>query len=625
MKKTLYVVMGLVAAIPAINSCNDEEFLTEEPKTIYTVENAFEKASQIDAALVRCYTKFDLMNSINNGWAGGGDGASNFLKGDGSDMLGGTRGTGAATAFSNYGLLKTDNGSFNSAWTSLYQLIAYSNLVFQGLDVIEGLSATDEAYLSGQANFFKGWAYLRLGELFGGVPIQETLGTELKFDYERSTREETYNYAIKCFEDALPGLPEYPKQSGRVAKGVVNHFLAEAYLARGVETGNNADFTKAISYADAVINNYPLMQNRFGSRSENGTQPAGIPDNGVPRYQPDGNTFWDLFQIGNVAYGANGNTESLMVYVQPSYEKQSQFGGSMNSFGVTCGPAYRDASWDFDYLKKTYGYTDEDVKKMNGGPWKGIIDGKLFPGQQLGVHLTGSWGMIATMDYADEVVWEGEFAKDDRNSQIVLWTPVVMDSTHPLYLQPTTKEMVADKGYHARVSCKYTTQDLWGWNLSHCSSMGAPYVRQYGRDWYIARSAETYLLRAEAKLRSGDASGAAEDINALRKRSNASKMYSAGEVTLFTILDERARELAWEEMRWPTLMRMGKGGQDSAGSNEVMKKQLSYHNFSAEILPAQFSGITLPDWTLFPIPYNVIQLNSEAELKQNFGWNADDK
>ena len=611
MKKTLYFVMGLVAVAPVINSCvSDKEFLTEEPKTVYTIENAFEKAAQIDAALVRCYTKFDLMNSINNGFAGGGDGASNFLKGDGSDLLGGTRGTGAAGAFSNFWSLQTTNGNSNSAWNSCYQLIAYSNLVFEGLNVIEGLPADQEGYLSGQANFFKGWAYLRLGELFGGVPIQETLGTELKFDYERTTREETYNYAIKCLEDALPGLPDYPKESGRVAKGVVNHFLAEAYLARGVETGNNADFTKAISYADAVISKYPLMTERFGSRSENGKQPAGIPDNGVPRYQPDGNVYWDLFQIGNVAYGANGNTESLMVYVQPSYEKQSQYGGSMNSFGVTCGPAFRDASWAPEYA----------AGEPNGGPWKGKIDGNLFPGQQLGVHLTGSWGMIATMDYADEYVWRDDFADDLRNSQIVLWTPVVMDSESPRYLQPTTKEMLADKGYHARVSCKYTTQDLWGWNLSHCSSMGAPYVRQFGRDWYIARSAETYLLRAEAKLRSGDASGAAADINAVRSRSQAKKLYTAGEVDLEVILDERARELAWEEMRWPTLMRFGKGGQSSKGENAVVKKHLETHTFSAEIMPETFANRTLPEWTLFPIPFTVINLNKEAPMEQNFGW-----
>jgi len=89
MKKTLYLVMGLVAALPVFNACNDQLFLTEEPKTVYTKENAFEKSTQIDAALVRAYIKFNGMNTLNNDWVGGGDPASNFLKGDGAALLGG--------------------------------------------------------------------------------------------------------------------------------------------------------------------------------------------------------------------------------------------------------------------------------------------------------------------------------------------------------------------------------------------------------------------------------------------------------------------------------------------------------------------------------------------------------
>ena len=616
MKKIIYLAMGLVAAVSLFSSCKDELFLTENPKTVFTNENAFEKPEQVDAALVRAYIKFSNMNLIQNAYMGG-EGASNFLKGEGSDMYGGTRGSGASGSFSNFWALQETNGSFNSAWNSLYQLIAYSNLVFEGLNVIQekgAISDSDAKYLAAQANFFKGWAYLRLGELFGGVMLQKELSYELKFDYERSSRKETYDYAIECLDNAVKDLPDFPMVSGRVAKGVANHFLAEAYLARGVETGNTADYNSAITAADWVISHHPLMTERFGSRSENGKQPNGVPDNGVPRYNPEGNVFWDLFQIGNMAYGDNGNTESLMIFEQPSYDKYATFGGTRYIFSATIGPAYRDATWSDAYK----------AGEPSGGPWKGQIDGKLFPGQQLGVHLTGSWGMIASMDYADEYVWEGEFADDIRNSQIVLWTPVVMDMNSPRYLQPTTKEMLSDPAYHARVSCKITTQDEWGWNKSHASGMGIPYLYHYDADWYIARSAETYLLRAEAKLRNGNADGAAADINAVRARAKASKLYTAGEVDLEAILDERARELVWEEMRWPTLMRMGKGGQDSPGSNEVVKKHLEKHTFSAEIMPDVYANRTLPSWTLFAIPFNVINLNSDAVIQQNDGWQKKD-
>ncbi|MBQ3883116.1 MAG: RagB/SusD family nutrient uptake outer membrane protein, partial [Bacteroidales bacterium] len=118
----------------------------------------------------------------------------------------------------------------------------------------------------------------------------------------------------------------------------------------------------------------------------------------------------------------------------------------------------------------------------------------------------------------------------------------------------------------------------------------------------------------------GDAAGAAADINAVRSRSQAKKLYSAGEVDLEVILDERARELAWEEMRWPTLMRMGKGGQTSKGENPVVKKHLETHTFSAEIMPETFANRTLPEWTLFAIPFNAINLNKDGILDQNYGW-----
>ena len=623
MKKFIYLVTGLIVAMSLFSACNDTLFLTEEPKTIFTKENAFEKPAQIDAALVRAYNKFQRMYTINNSYAGGGDAATNLLKGDGSDVLGGVRGNGAANSFSNYQQLQTNNGQFLNLWNSMYQLIAYANLVFDGLDVIEDISQAEATYLAAQAYFFKGWAYLRLGECFGGVPFQDRLSEELKFDYTRDTRAQTYEHAIEYLKEAVNGLPDYPKTAGRLAKGMANHILAEAYLAIGVETGDSKYYKLAEDAATWTIQHHPLMTERFGSRSLNGTQPAGIPDNGVPRYNPDGNVFYDLFQIGNVAYGANGNTESLMVFVQPLYDEINNFGGNLAPWGITAGPNYRDAAWT-PAMRKQFldmlGGDEEKAKLISDGPWIGKFDNNIFPGGITGIHLTGSWGIIASMDYPDEVVWEGEFADDIRNSQVVLWTPVVMDPNNPMYLQPVDKEMILDHGYHARSSCKYTMKDLWGWDLDHCRSMGMTYVNMYGRDFYIGRSSETYLLRAEAKLRQNNKAGAAEDINVVRSRAKASKLFSAGEVDLFTILDERARELTWEEHRWPTLLRMGKGGQDTPGENPVMKEQLSQHNFTADILPDLYKGKAFPEWSLFPIPFNVISLNSEAELTQNHGW-----
>ncbi|MBO6238105.1 MAG: hypothetical protein J6N50_04865, partial [Bacteroidales bacterium] len=51
----IYIAMSLVAALSLATACNDQLFLEEQPKTIYTVDNAFAKSSQVDAQLARTY------------------------------------------------------------------------------------------------------------------------------------------------------------------------------------------------------------------------------------------------------------------------------------------------------------------------------------------------------------------------------------------------------------------------------------------------------------------------------------------------------------------------------------------------------------------------------------------
>ena len=77
-------------------------------------------------------------------------------------------------------------------------------------------------------------------------------------------------------------------------------------------------------------------------------------------------------------------------------------------------------------------------------------------------------------------------------------------------------------------------------------------------DWYIFRIAETYLLRAEAYIWKGDAASlqkAADDVNAVRRRAGADEL-DASQMTIRMILDERARELYYEEPRKSELTRI---------------------------------------------------------------------
>lgn len=87
-------------------------------------------------------------------------------------------------------------------------------------------------------------------------------------------------------------------------------------------------------------------------------------------------------------------------------------------------------------------------------------------------------------------------------------------------------------------------------------------------------------------------------------------------MTMQFILDERVRELFFEEQRWPTLLRIGKEGIES------INKHAMYIADQSEAWPGCFTS-TLPGiskWTLFPIPQTIIDTNTGAVIEQNPGW-----
>jgi starch-binding outer membrane protein, SusD/RagB family len=121
------------------------------------------------------------------------------------------------------------------------------------------------------------------------------------------------------------------------------------------------------------------------------------------------------------------------------------------------------------------------------------------------------------------------------------------------------------------------------------------------RDMYMIRLAETYLLRAEANLLKGNAQAAADDLNAVRNRAKATPVTPA-QVTIDYILDERARELVFEEDRRVTLSRTGKLVERVRKHNPLNKANIQ--DFHA----------------LFPIPASEIEANKDAVLTQNPGY-----
>jgi hypothetical protein len=98
------------------------------------------------------------------------------------------------------------------------------------------------------------------------------------------------------------------------------------------------------------------------------------------------------------------------------------------------------------------------------------------------------------------------------------------------------------------------------WNNNY-SNNGTPHdAENVDIDFFLLRTAEAYLNAAEAALHLGDAQTAKTYMDAIRNRAHTTPRSA---YTLDDVLDERAREMYFEGIRRPDLIRYNRfGGVD---------------------------------------------------------------
>ena len=527
-------------------SCNDDSFLEEKPESFYTSNNVFSSSKQVEQVLTTLYSdlrNFRLTNTE--------------IKGSGTDFMDAPQFRISST-FGDYSQLNSEDSRFYNVYAFFYRLIATANTAIEAtdLDNIQWGSESQRLYVLAQARFFRAYAHGTLAELFGGVPIVTELADRPRFDYVRASREETYQFAINELEAVLNNLPETTDQPGRLVKGAAQHYLSEFYLALGTIAQNSSDFEKSIDYASDVIDGgiYSLMTERFGTRAD----------------EEGKNVWWDLFRKDNINY-ADGNEESIWTF-----------------------------QTDFD------AYLEEDKEAFLNYPRFYMPVLRAIPGVDGSAEDVGGRGVAfqAPTPFAKDLIWEGSLEEtDERNTSYnIQRTFYYNDPNEANFGEPVPPDVIdvanEGSGWIFPIFWKLSTDQFDGLDQGQDRS-------NLFRDEYAIRLPETILLRAEAYYRMGNTALAAQDINLIRNRVNATPI-AAEDVDIDFILDERARELFIEENRWSTLLRMG----GTVAIDRIRKYALN--DVTQQTLTFDFN--------LWPIPQDVIDRNKDVKMEQNPGW-----
>lgn len=558
-------ILSIITALLLVCSCSDS-YLDEVPLDQFSPENLLTNESGFDAAVIAIYAGARLEHTI----------ASNNFEymTVATDLT--QWGRNDSRGNKDYSLLNSSLDATIVYWDWAYkQVIIRANTVLANIDK-PNLEISDGARgnIKGQALFFRAYTYNFLANIYGGVPIVAELLSEPKFDFVRNSRKEVLMFAAKDLEEATQILP-LEVEDGRIPRAAAFHLLSEVYISLGMETGDASFYDKSISAASKVINkeagDYQLMTQRFG-----------------PASSKPGDVFSDIFADGQINK-SKGNKEVMWAW---QYESFTPGGGSSTT---AANNSIRYWGPEYDVIKSPNNFPN-------------------LPSDSLGRGI----GVNSPTNYLKYDIWKLD-PKDMRNSKYNIQRVFY-------YNNP------ADKAYFGKeIKTKRSAGKLYVTKEDGTlSNIVLDTLRQYypyfrkvqgrsfndnvlsgntAKDFSRMRVAETYLLRAEAYFRKGSLQLAANDINVIRARAKAS-LISGTDVTEDFILDERARELAVEEPRLRTLIRMGR-----------LVDRVRKYNSAPSVAGGVSSGKTIQDFNRFwPIPQKVIDANTGAKFEQNPGY-----
>ena len=405
---------------------------------------------------------------------------------------------------------------FRDTWRIFYRGINQANAVVNRSESVEGVSEALKTTRVAEARFLRALYYFVLTRHYGDIhlSLEETEGVEVEAN--KTSAEEIYMKAIiPDLEFAASNLPNTQSDYGRATKAAAEFLLAKALMTRSYKSfAESTDASRAETLMSNVINNYGFelqesVLDMWSLASEANSEFIWTIQNNKSQVDE-----------GLDGFGHRGHLYFLMEYdKKPGMTRDTENGRPWKRFRPT------------DYMLSLYDRTidrryDETFKHVwysnnPNVPNLKVGDTALYiPGPGLdknGIDQDAKWTDAAKAGVLHQVYTTGDYNNRTFPS-LNKW----IDNTRP--------------------------------NRQHTQGQ---------RDYVLMRLADAYLIRAEARLKQGNKSDAAADLNTVRTRAawdgkEAEMQITAADVDIYFILEERARELLGENHRWFDLTRTGK-------------------------------------------------------------------
>ena len=484
----------------------------------------------------------------------------------------------------------------NNYWTYLYKGIKDANTLYDRAQNVE-MTEQQRGEIEALACFHRAFRYYRLVHQYGDVPFIVHEVTGPRYDFYTTKREAILRYLKEDLDRTAPYLSNNV-YIGMVTQAAAYHLLTKINLALG-------EFEDAVESANKVIGDgvHHLMTERFGVNKNDDTK----------------DVVWDLHQSDNKALPEN---KEVLYMVIDRYDAGSDMRSAAGLEIKRQLVPWYPASGQILTPDGKAAFVDNNEQK---NPYllqygRGICTLRSTWYHQYSIwtlddtdcrHKDGNWVHVKDLTYNNPALkgtseWYGKNVRlyNDKDEQLI------QDTIRCWSGWPHYKSNVADQ-----------KASWWrgGW-----------------ADWYVFRLAETYLLRAEAYVWLDKPDLAVEDLNIVRRRAGAREL-TVNEVNISQVLDERARELFYEEPRKCELTRIAflfakTGKADEKGRTYSMEEFTTNNYFYNRIMDrtefynkdvknAVGNSYTIAPYNvLWPIAEKAISTNVEGHINQTPGY-----